>query len=433
MTEVAWVLILIFLALLLLNVPIAIAIGTSSLLAIVASAGMAPAETIVASRMISGVSASSLLAIPFFILSGILMGRGGMARRLIDLANALVGHYPGGLAYVNTVTSMLFGSISGSATAAVSGIGGFMLPEMRRSGYDNDFSVAVTMTSATTGLIIPPSNIMITYAVVCDSVSIAAIFIAGILPGILIGLCIMTVSFLCMRRKSCSVAEKVGLRDLLLAFKRAFLSLFLIVIIIGGIFGGIFTATEASAVAVAYAFIVSVCIYREISPREIPEVLRQTAVTTAIVMFLIAVSMSMSWIMAIADIPQTISTALLSISSNKVVILLFINILLLSVGMFMDMTPAVLIFTPIFLPIVRQFGMSPVHFGIMIIANLCIGLCTPPTGSCLFLGCSIGKTTIAKVTKPLIPFFAGMFIAVLLITFIPQISLWLPQLSGLLK
>lgn len=433
MSEVALVLVLVFVSLLVINVPIAVAIGMSSLAAVFASAGMAPAESVVASRMISGVSPSSLLAIPFFVMSGILMGRGGMARRLIDFANALVGRFPGGLAYVNTVTSMLCGSISGSATAAVSGVGGFMLPEMRRNGYNNEFSVAVTTTSATTGLIIPPSNIMITYAVVCDSVSIAAIFIAGVLPGVLVGLCIMAVSLIYTMRNHYGVSEKANLKTILITFKRAFLSLFLMVIIIGGILGGVFTATEASAVAVAYALIISMLVYHEVGIKDLPEVLRQTGVTTAVVMFLIAVSMSMSWIMTIANIPQSISAALLALSSNKIVILLILNVLLLVVGTFMDMTPAVLIFTPIFLPVVQQFGMSPVHFGIMIIANLCIGLCTPPVGSCLFLGCGIGNTTIAKVTKPMIPFFIAMFIAVLLITFIPQISLWLPQAVGLLK
>ncbi len=433
MSGVALVLILVFVALLLMNVPIAVAIGMSSLAAVYASAGMAPPESLVASRMISGVSANSLLAIPFFVLSGVLMGRGGMARRLIDFANSLVGRFPGGLAYVNTVTSMLCGSISGSATAAVSSVGGFMLPEMRRNGYNNEFSVAITTTSATTGLIIPPSNIMITYAVVCDSVSIAAIFIAGVLPGVLVGLAIMAVSFIYTLRNHYGGSHKAGLKEILITFKRAFLSLFMMVIIIGGILGGVFTATEASAVAVAYAALLSMVIYREVKISDLPGILRQSGVTTAVVMFLIAVSMSMSWIMTIANIPQTISAALLEITTNKVALLLIINLLLLFVGTFMDMTPAVLIFTPIFLPVVMKLGMSPVHFGIMIIANLCIGLCTPPVGSCLFLGCGIGNTTIAKVTKPMIPFFIAMFIAVLLITFIPQISLWLPQACGLIK
>lgn len=433
MTEVAIVLVLVFVALLLSNVPIGVAIGTASLAAVFANGGMASSEMIVADRMVNGVSSFSLLAIPFFVLSGILMGRGGMARRLIDFANALVGRYPGGLSYVNTLTCMMFGSISGSATAAVSSVGGFMLPEMTRNGYDRDFSVAVTTAAATTGLIIPPSNIMIVYAVACGSVSIAAIFIAGVIPGIVMGLCIMAVCLIHAIRKGDKGGAKCSRRQVWTAFRRAFLSLFLMVVIIGGILGGIFTATEAAAVAVAYSLILAMAVYREVKWRDLPDILRQTGVTTAVVMLLIAVSSSMSWIMTIANIPQTISSALVAVSENRFVLLLIINLLLLAVGTFMDMTPAVLIFTPIFLPVARQLGMSDIQFGIMMIANLCIGLCTPPVGSCLFLGCGIGKTSIANVTKPMIPFFIAMIVAVLLITFIPALSMWLPGIAGLLK
>ena len=394
---------------------------------------MVSPELIVADRMINGVGSFSLLAIPFFVLSGILMGRGGMARRLIDFASALVGRFPGGLAYVNTLTCMLFGSISGSATAAVSSVGGFMIPEMNRMGYNREFSVAVTTTAATTGLVIPPSNIMIVYAVACGTVSIAAIFIAGVIPGILLGLCIMAVCVVYALRNRYRGGEPVPLRQVAFAFRRAFLSLFLMVVIIGGILGGVFTATEAAAVAVAYSLVLSMLVYREVKLRDLPEILRQTGITTAVVMFLIGVSSAMSWIMTIANIPQTISAGLAAFSQNPVVLLLVINLLLLVVGTFMDMTPAVLIFTPIFLPVVRELGMSDIQFGIMIIVNLCIGLCTPPVGSCLFIGCGIGRTTIAKVTGPMLPFFAAMILALLLITFIPWLSMWLPGVAGLLK
>lgn len=433
MTEVAIVLVLTFVALLLSNVPVGVAIGTASFAAVFANGGMASSEMIVADRMVNGVSSFSLLAIPFFVLSGILMGRGGMARRLIDFANALVGRYPGGLSYVNTLTCMMFGSISGSATAAVSSVGGFMLPEMTRNGYDRDFSVAVTTAAATTGLIIPPSNIMIVYAVACGSVSIAAIFIAGVIPGIVMGLCIMAVCLIHAVRKGDRGGAKCSLRQIRAAFRRAFLSLFLMVVIIGGILGGVFTATEAAAVAVAYSLILAMAVYREVRWRDLPDILRQTGVTTAVVMLLIGVSSAMSWIMTIADIPQTISSALVAVSENRFVLLIIINLLLLAVGTFMDMTPAVLIFTPIFLPVARQLGMSDIQFGIMMIANLCIGLCTPPVGSCLFLGCGIGRTSIADVTKPMIPFFLAMAAAVLLITFVPALSMWLPGVAGLLK
>jgi len=431
MATVALILILVFILLLVMNVPIAVAIALASFVAML-SAGIEP-SIVVAGKMVSGVNSFALLAIPFFILSGHLMGRGGMARRLIDFAGTLVGFLPGGLAYVNTLTCMLFGSISGSAAAAVSSVGGFMIPEMNRKGYNREFNVAVTTTAATTGLIIPPSNIMIVYSVAAGSVSIAAMFMAGVLPGILSGLFIMLVCGGFAFRKKYECEERATLKEILIAFKRAFLSLFLIVIVIGGILMGIFTATEAAAISVVYAFLLTVGVYREIKLGVLPELLLQTGITTAIVMLLIGASSGMSWIMTMANIPQTVSAALLGLSSNPIVVLLTINLLLLFVGTFMDMTPAVLIFTPIFLPVVISLGMHEVHFGIMMIANLCIGLCTPPVGACLFIGCGVGKTTIAKVTKTMLPFFGVMIVALMMITYIPTLSLWLPVKTGQLK
>ena len=430
MEAVGLILALIFFSLLLLNVPVAVAIGSATMLGVAVAGGSFRPEIIVPERMMFGINSFPLLAIPFFVLSGILMGRGGMARRLINFASALVGHLPGGLAYANTITCMLFGSISGSAGAAVASVGGFMIPEMVEKGYDRDFSTALTTTSATTGLIIPPSNIMIVYAVACGSVSIAAMFLAGVVPGIVMGLCIIAACIIHAARSGAKFEKRVPFSVLWTTFRQAFLSLFLMVIIIGGILKGIFTATEAAAVAVAYAFILSVFLYREVKFKDLPGILKETGITTAVVMFLIGVSSSMSWIMTVANIPGTVSAWLLSLSSSPAVILVFINILLLVVGAFMDMTPAVLIFTPIFLPIVREFGMSDIQFGIMMIANLCIGLCTPPVGTCLFIGCGIGKTSIAKVTPAMIPFWIAMLVSVLLISYIPALSNWLPSLLG---
>ena len=427
---VGLILTLIFFSLLLLNVPVAVAIGSATMLAVTVAGGMFRPEIIVPERMMFGINSFPLLAIPFFVLSGILMGRGGMARRLIDFASALVGHLPGGLAYANTITCMLFGSISGSAGAAVASVGGFMVPAMVSKGYDRNFSTALTTTSATTGLVIPPSNIMIVYAVACGSVSIAAMFLAGIIPGIVMGLCIIVACVVHAIRSGSKFGKAVPFSDVECAFGRAFLSLFLMFIIIGGILKGVFTATEAAAVAVAYSFILSVFVYKEVKWKDLPDILRETGVTTAVVMFLIGVSSSMSWIMTVADIPGTVSAWMMSLSSSPIVILIFINVLLLVVGAFMDMTPAVLIFTPIFLPIVREFGMTDIQFGIMMIANLCIGLCTPPVGTCLFIGCGIGKTTIAKVTLAMIPFWIAMVVSVLLITYVPWLSNWLPSLLG---
>ncbi|WP_404304509.1 TRAP transporter large permease [Neorhodopirellula lusitana] len=431
MGTIALILVIAFVILLVMDVPIAVAIALSTFIAILAD-GSDP-TVVVASNMANGVNSFALLAIPFFILSGHLMGRGGMASRLIDFAATLVGFLPGGLAYVNTLTCMLFGSISGSAAAAVSSVGGFMIPEMNRKGYNREFNVAVTTTAATTGLLIPPSNIMIVYSVAAGSVSIAAMFMAGVLPGLITGLFIMLVCGAFALKNNYPREPRSSLLQILVSFKRAFLSLFLIVIVIGGILSGVFTATEAAAIAVVYALLLSVVIYREIKLSDMPELLLQTGITTAIVMLLIGASSGMSWIMTMANIPQTVSAALLGLSDNPIIILLTINVLLLCVGTFMDMTPAVLIFTPIFLPVVEKLGMHPVHFGIMMIANLCIGLCTPPVGTCLFIGCGVGKTTIAKVTKTMLPFFGSMVLALLVITYIPSTSLWLPVTTEQLK
>lgn len=425
------ILIVSFVVLLVMNVPIAICIGIATVLTIY-SIGDIPTGYIVAQRVSTGIASFPLLAIPFFILSGILMGEGGMARRLIAFADSMVGWAKGGLSYVTTLTCMMFGSISGSAAAAVSSIGGFMIPEMNKQGYGHAFNVSVTTTAATTGLLIPPSNVMIVYAVVAGNVSVAAMFMAGILPGIAVGLAIMIVAGIISRKRNYGFAHRTSLINILKSFWFAFPSLMLIVIVLGGILGGIFSATEASAIAVAYAFLLSVAIYREVKIKDLPRILLNCGKTTAIVMLLIGCSQAMSWILAYENIPQSVSAALLSVSDNRYVIFVLINILLLIVGTFMDMTPAVLIFTPIFLPVVTQLGMHPLHFGIMLIANLCIGLCTPPVGTVLFIGCSVGKSTIAKVVPSMIPFFIAMVIALLLITYWPALSLWLPGMMDLM-
>ena len=418
-----------FVILLIINMPIAFAIGISSLLTIIATGGIPPL-TIIAQKMATGIDTFALLAIPFFILSGLLMGRGGIARRLIDFAGSLVGWLPGGLAFVNVLTCMMFGSISGSAIAAVSAVGGFMMPEMIKKKYDPNFNVSVSITAATTGLLIPPSNAMIVYSLAAGSVSIAAIFLAGILPGILIGLCIMTVSGVIAVKRKYGGGERTGVKEILITFKRAFLSLLLVIIVMGGIIGGVFTATEAAAIAVVYAFILSVIVYREVKLNDIPKILLDTGITTAVVMLLIATSTAMSWIMAYQNIPRSISSALLAVSDNKIIVLIIINTILLAVGTFMDMTPAILIFTPILLPVATNLGLNPIHFGILLIANLCVGLCTPPVGTALFVGCGIGKTSIAKVTPALIPFFIAMIVGLMLITYIPAISMFIPEMFG---
>jgi tripartite ATP-independent transporter DctM subunit len=412
-------------------VPIAFAIGLAAVAGLVVSLDVTAASTVIAQRMASGIDSFALLAIPFFILSGQLMNRGGIARRLIDFAKVVVGRLPGGLAYVNVLANMLFGSISGSAVAAAAAIGGFMNPLMKREGYDREYSAAVNISSATTGLLIPPSNIMIVYSLASGGVSIAALFIAGYVPGILLGLSLMVVAAVLAKRRGYtggSAAVKVG--DAVQSFFAAVPSLLLIVIVMGGIILGWFTPTEASAIAVGYTFVLSVIVYREITWGDLPRLFTDAATTTAIVLLLVGTSMGMSWVMSSANIPQAISEAMLALTDNKILLLILINILLLVVGTFMDMTPAVLIFTPILLPVVTKFGMDPLHFGILLIFNLCIGLTTPPVGSILFVGCGVGQTTIARVWRSLIPFFVAMVVVLLLVTYWPAVSLALPRALG---
>jgi len=423
------VLVLSFVALLALGVPIAWSIGISSILTMLVSIQPLAAFTTVAQRMATGLDSFALLAIPFFILAGQLMNRGGIARRLIDFAKTLVGSLPGGLAHVNIIAAMLFGAISGSAVAAASAIGSFMGSRMEKEGYSKEFSAAVNITSSTTGLVIPPSNILIVYSLASGGVSIAALFLAGYLPGILTGLFLMIVAAVWAKRRGFPVGKRSSLGEVARTFVAAFPSLLLLIVVIGGIVAGIFTATEASAVAVLYCLVLTFW-YKEISWSDLPDILTSSVGTTAIVMLLIGTSMSMSWVMSYENIPQRITEALLTVSDSKVVILFIINLILLFVGVFMDMTPAVLIFTPIFLPVVTKLGMDPTHFGIIMVLNLCIGICTPPVGSVLFVGVGVANTTIARVIRPLLPLFVAMIVALLLTTYIPELSLWLPRVFG---
>lgn len=424
------VLVISFLCLLAIGTPVAWSITISALLTMLVSIPALPAFTTVSQRIGTGLDSFALLAIPFFILSGELMNKGGIAHRLIAFAKTLVGSLPGGLALINVISAMLMGAIAGSAMASASAMGSILGPEMEKEGYSREFGAAVNITSATTGLIIPPSNVLIVYSLASGGASIAALFLAGYIPGILTGLFLMIVASIWAKKKGYKVGKRSNFKDILRTFVAALPSLFLLVLVIGGIVTGIFTATEASAIAVLYTLLLGM-FYKEITVKTLPKVLLDSASTTAIVMLLIGASMSMSWVLSYENIPQDISSGLLSISDNKIVILLIINLLLLFVGIFMDMTPAVLIFTPIFLPVVTKLGLDPVHFGIIMILNLCIGLCTPPVGSVLFVGVGVAKTTIEKVIKPLMPLFLAMIIALFLVTYFPQLSLWLPSLFDL--
>lgn len=424
------VLLISFIGLLAIGVPVAWSISISALLTMLVSIPFLPATTTLAQRMGVGLDSFSLLAIPFFILAGNLMNKGGMAHRLIAFAKTLVGALPGGLALINITAAMLMGAIAGSAMASASAMGSILGPEMEKEGYSKEFGAAVNITSATTGLIIPPSNILIVYSLASGGVSIAALFLAGYIPGILAGVFLMIVAMIWAKKKGYTGHAKKGDSGILAIVKTfvdAFPSLLLLVIVIGGIVAGIFTATEASAIAVLYSLILGF-VYKEISFKTLPNILLDSSVTTAMVLLLIAASIGMSWAISYENIPQATSDVLLGISDNVVVVLLIINAILLFVGIFMDITPAVLIFTPIFLPVVTKLGIDPIHFGIIMIFNLCIGLCTPPVGSVLFVGVGVAKTSIQKVIKPLLPLFLAMIAALLLITYVSQLTLWLPSL-----
>lgn len=425
------VLFLSFFILLMLKVPVAYSIGISTTISLLLNIDKLPGITTIAQRMTTGIDSFALLAIPFFVLAGEIMKRGGIANRLINFAKSLVASLPGGLAYVNVLASMLFGAISGSAIAATSAIGSIMTDRMEEEGYPREFSASVNITSSTTGLLIPPSNILIVYALASGgTASVAALFIAGYLPGILLGVAIMAyIAFVAISRKFAK-GSRAPLSLIWTYFRKAFFSLLLLVIVVGGIVAGIFTATEASAIAVLYAAVLAL-IYGDVSAKDFPSILLTSTKTTAVVMFLICTSMAMSWLFSFEGIPELISSFLLEQFSNKIIIFLVINLVLLIIGTFMDMTPAVLIFTPIFLPVVVALGMDPVHFGIVLVLNLCIGLCTPPVGTILFVGSGVANVSVSQVVKPLLPFLLIMVIVLLLITYIPEISMYLPRLFNL--
>ena len=426
--SVAIILFVSFAVFLTIGVPITFSIGLAALLTITASMDFQQAVFIVAQRMATGIDTFALLAIPFFILAGNIMNRGGLAARLIGFAKVIGGRLPGALAQCTVLANMLFGALSGSAAAACAAIGGVMTPMQKKEGYSPEFCAAVNISSCPTGLLIPPSNAFIVFSLISGGTSVAALFIAGILPGLLMGLGIMIVTGIIAKRKKYLPTGKISASEAIKITFGALPSLGLIVIIMGGIIAGIFTPTEASAIAVVYTLILTLIIYRELSITELPKIFLESTITSAIVLILIGASTAMAFAMANADIPYLISDTLLSLSDNKIVILLIINLMLLVIGTFMDMTPALLIFTPILLPVTQQLGIDPVHFGVMMVFNLCLGLCTPPVGGALFVGCSVGDVKINNVIRPLLPFYVALFITLFMVTYIPSISLLLPEL-----
>lgn len=429
--EMEWLSILIlfgvFFALMFFSVPVSFSIGLATLSTVLISLPFDRSIFVIAQKMITGLDSFTLLALPFFVLAGNIMNRGGIAMRLIDLAMVLAGRLPGALAHCNVIANMLFGAISGSAIASAAAIGSTMAPMEKKAGYDPAFAAATNIASCPTGLLIPPSNTFIVYSMISGGTSVSALFLAGYLPGILMGLGLMTVVAIIAYRNRYPVSQRPSASIVFKSIREAILPLSLIVIIIGGIIKGIFTATEGSAIAVVYSLFLAMVVYREIKIKDLPQLFLDSMVTTAIVLLLIGCSTGMSWAMANADVPFIVSDALLGISNNKVVIMLTIVAILLVIGLFMDMTPALLIFTPIFLPIAKSLGVDPVHFGIIMTFALCLGICTPPVGSALFIGCSIGEVRLAKVLPYMIPMYLALLVVLMLVTFIPDLSLILPQ------
>ncbi|MDW6002675.1 TRAP transporter large permease [Vibrio mangrovi] len=414
--------------LLVLGVPIAFSIGIAAFFTIFVDFPVDKAAVLVSQKLANGLNNFGLLALPFFIVAGNLMNRGGLASRLINFAMLFGGRLPGALSHVNVIANMMFGALSGSATASAAAVGGIMKPLQEKHKYPADFSTAINVSSCPAGLLIPPSNILILYALV-SSTSVQYLFIAGYIPGILMGLGIMLGIFLLGNKYDIPRENYISQERANKVIFDALPSLGLIIIIMGGILAGVFTATEASAIAVIYSLLLGFA-YRELKVKDLFPILVDSVVTTSIVLLMVATSSAMSWSMANADIPDFIAEFILQASNNPIMIMLLMNFILLLIGTFMDMTPAVLIFTPIFLPIATQMGIDPIHFGIMMVFNLCIGICTPPVGTALFVGCSVYDTTLGQVVPKLLPLFLIMIITLTIVILVPSLSLWLPHLAG---
>ncbi len=416
-----------FALLMMMRVPITF----SLLLSTLASAAIRGISiTTLVTKLIEGVNNFSLLSIPFFILMGEFMAAGGISEKIVDLANLLVGRFRGGLAYVNVIDSMFFGGISGSAVADVSSLGSIVIPMMAKQGYDRDFAVGLTVVTACQGVLIPPSHNMIIFALAAGSVSIGSLLMAGAIPGLILGAALIGLCFFMAERYKFPKGTKIPRKEWRKIILNAVLPMMTLVIIMVGVGAGIFTATESSAIACVYTFFLAYVVFRSANLKDIGRVLKNALRTLAVVMALIACAKAFAHMMTVLRVPELMTNALLSITDNRVLLLLIINVLLLVLGCFMDMAPLIMIMTPILLPVVTSkiIGMNPVHFGVMLIFNLAIGLCTPPVGSALFVGCAVGKTSIESTSKKMLPMFAVMVVALLLVTFVPQLSMWLPNL-----
>lgn len=430
-TLVILVLTLSFTLFLLVGVPISFAIGVSAFLALLVTFPADLAAQILSQKVLTSLDSFGLLAIPLFILAGAIMNQGGIARRLIELARLTMGIFPGALAHCNILANMMFGAVSGSAVSSAAAVGEIMLPLQKQEGYSPEFSTAVNVASAPTGLLIPPSGALILFSLVSGGTSVAALFVAGYLPGFLMGLGLMLAAGWKARKADYPVYSLPSLGEFSKALGQAFPSVLMVIVVIGGILWGYFTASEASAIAVFYALVLAL-IYGEVQMKDLPVILRKSVITTSIVLFLVGGSVAMSWVFSAANIPELVVKALGSVSESPVVVLLLINLLLLVSGTFLDLTPALLIFTPLFLPIVESFGIHPVHFGIVMVMNLCIGTCTPPVGSLLFVGSSVSGVAIPAIVRELIPLYGVLLGVLVLVSVVPEISLFMPRLMGLI-
>ncbi|MBN6753721.1 TRAP transporter large permease [Kocuria palustris] len=417
--------------LLFIGVPVAVAVGTSSFVALAYVIGPETASFVGALRLFTCINSFTLLAIPFFVLAGELMNTGGIAARLVDAAKVLVGRMPASLAQTDVVANALFGSVSGAAVASAAAVGTVMGPRQRAEGYDRGFSAAVNAASAAAGMLLPPSNTLIVYSLV-SSTSIATLFMAGYGPGLLRALECMVVVFLYSRKHRIGGGEGVPLKVVGVTLSRALLPLLMIVIVIGGILTGVFTPTESAVIAVLYSLALGMA-YRMISLRQLPGILLSATKTTSIVMLLVGVATIMSWVMSDSQIPQLIAEAMLGITESPTLILLLILVLLVTVGTFLDPTSAILIFTPIFLPIVVEFGVDPIHLGLIVVFALSLGTITPPVGNVLFVSAKVAGLRIEPVIAALVPFFIALLMGLVIVSFLPALSLWLPDMLGLLE
>ena len=415
------------------GVPISYAIGISALAAILQMVTLDVSVLTAAQRTFVGMSKFSLTAIPFFVLAGNLMNQGGIAKRLVDFVLAILGKLPGALLVTNVGANALFGAISGSASAAAAAVGSMVQEGEDKQGYERAVCAATNGASAPSGLLIPPSNALITYSLVSGGTSVAALFLAGYIPGILWAVCCVVVAVIIARKKGYKgTPGKFDWKNLGAATLKAIPALSLIVVVIGGIIAGVFTATEGSAIAVVYALVLGIC-YRNITWKSFWKILVDSAKMSGTIVFLIGVSNILGWVMAFTQIPQAISAGLLGLTNSPIIILLIMNVILLIAGTFMDVTPAILIFTPLFLPIVKTFGMHPVHFGLILVYNLCIGNITPPVGNTLFVAIKVGKTSLAKVMPYMVMYYASILVGLVLVTYIPAVSMALPTMAGLVK